>query len=139
MISALTSVCLAALAFAHSGGHGAKIEGFGPNGGKLAPVILASEAEMGDKAKTRAVAEWKLEGEALKVSFWSEDRKTRLPLKAVNLKWILLGKKLKKPEVVSAGTELKSPTLRKADSVEIILPALGELGQKHVALIQLKD
>jgi hypothetical protein len=126
------------VAFAHSGGHGAKIEGKGPGGGRLAPVILAADAEKGSAAATQAVAEWFLDGNKLRVVFWDKERKSALPVKAVKNKWILLSKELAKPEVVSAGMELESASLKKADSVEVIVPALGPKGVKHVALIELK-
>ena len=137
MTSVITSLLLALVAFAHSGGHGAKIEGKGPGGGRLAPVILAVDAEKGSAAATQAVVEWFLEGNKLRVVFWDKERKNALPVKAKN-KWIVLGKALPKPEVVSAGLELESATLKKADSVEVIVPALGPKGEKHVALIDLK-
>lgn len=126
------------MALAHSGGHGAKIEGKGPGGGRLAPVILAVDAEKGASAEAQAVVEWFREGEKLRVVFWDKNRKERLPVKAVKNKWILLGKELPKPEVLSAGLELESVSLKKADSVEVIVPALGPKGEKHVALIELK-
>jgi hypothetical protein len=125
------------VAFAHSGGHGAKIEGIGPGGGRLAPVILAADAEKGAAAETQAVVEWFLEGEKLRIVFWDKERKQALPVKAVKNKWILLGGALAKPEVMAAGLELESASLKKADSVEVIVPALGPKGQKQVALIEL--
>lgn len=129
---------LLCVALAHSGGHGARIEGTGPGGGRLAPVILASEAEKGAAAETQAVVEWFLEGEKLRIVFWDKERKRALPVKAVMNKWILIGGELKKPEVLSAGLQLESASLKKAGAVEVIVPALGAKGQKHVALIELK-
>jgi len=55
------------IASAHEGGHGMALLGKGPNGGALAPVVSAKEAELGVNAKTLALAEWKREGTRLEL------------------------------------------------------------------------
>jgi len=127
-----------ALGFAHEAGHGPVVEGKGPGGGKLAAVIAASEAEKGADASLKAVAEWKLAGGKLEVKLWDNARKQALPASG-DVKWILLGKKLAKPVVFTEkGLESENAALKNADSVELILPALGSSREKHVVAISLK-
>lgn len=136
------------LAHAHSSGHGPAISGLGKHGGKLAAIISAGESELGAKAKAVGVAEWVQEKGKLTVYLWSEkrDRAIKIP-EAAELKWIVVGGSLSKPEVVK--TVLKSATerpshafepklLEQAEGVEVILPGLGERTGKHVFFVKLK-
>lgn len=130
------------LSFAHEGGHGVAIAGKGPSGGKLAPVTRASEAELGAKAATQALAEWSVKGSVVTVRLWDKARKKPVEVKG-SLKWILLGKELGKPLVVveeSKGQIVKDfgADFAKADAVEVILPNLGENAEKHVVAISLR-
>jgi len=128
---------LPALAFGHGGGHGPKISGTGPAGGKLTSVILAADAELGEKAAARAVAEWVFKGDSLEVTLWSSERTKKLPYSGNEVKWILLGKKLPKPEVVKG----KSLTLKRSfagvEQVELILPSLDLTAENHVTIFSL--
>jgi hypothetical protein len=141
--SSLALLLLSSLAFAHGEGHGAKVEGTGPRGGKLSAVVLAQEAELGDRAVTRALAEWKIERGAIEVSLWGVDRKRAIAIpEGAPLKWIVVGKRLAKPIVLQAAAPAAGQPLRqtvdaaelaKADLLEIILPSLDASADKHVA------
>lgn len=125
---------LAAPSFAHDGGHGKAIAGNGPRGGLLAPVIAAGEAELGEKAKTLALLEWKKSGSRIEISFLDQKRKP-IPLDAAaELKWILLKKAGAKAEVFSRkGFTQSFESLEQVKAVEVILPR-GMLGaEKTVA------
>ncbi len=125
-------------AFAHSDGHGPVIPGAGPSGGRLAAVILASESENKDRASPVALAEWKRTAKGVSVAFLDLDRKAvPCPKGAAGIKVILLGKGLPKPVVFSkacanAKVDFEFPQGAQVETVELILPDLGERAEKQV-------
>jgi hypothetical protein len=128
---------LPALAFGHGGGHGPKVEGTGPSGGKLTSVILAADAELGERAASRAVAEWVLKGETLRVTLWNSERTQKIQPSGSEVKWILLGKKLPKPEVVKGQSLELKRSFAGVEQVELILPSLDLATEKHVTIFSL--
>jgi hypothetical protein len=130
-------------AWAHEGGHGPLISGKGPGGGRLAAVVAASEAGLGENAKPLALVEWKREGKRVEVAFLDLSRKA-LPTKAAgDLKWILLGPPGSKAEVVvtaltlsqkSVAQELSLATVK---TVEVIIPEGAISPGKTVAVFPL--
>lgn len=128
---------LPALAFGHGGGHGPKIWGSGPAGGKLTSVILAADAELGEKAAARAVAEWVLRGNSLEVTLWNAERTKKIHFAGSEVKWILLGKKLPKPEVVKGLSLTLKRNFAGVEQVELILPNLDLAPEKHVTIFSL--
>lgn len=128
-----------AVAFAHDSGHGPKIEGKGPNGGALAAVVLAKDAELGEKAAVHAVAEYKrVSADEIEVHFFSKDHKKSFDLPETQ-KWIFLGGKLDKPVVLTRDRKSKTfekGLLDRAEKVEIIFsaawPTLGPETAKQV-------
>lgn len=137
------------LALSHDAGHGPRIEGVGKNGGKLTAVISAAEAELGEKAAVRAVAEWTRKGDELKIQLWDAKKTAAIALPASSeIKWIVLGDKGTKPQVLvsalkSSTAELAhsfdAGTLDRATLVEVILPGkIGTSEGKHVFVMKLK-
>jgi hypothetical protein len=126
----------------HEGGHGAPIEGLGPNGGILSAVIAAKNASLGDQAPRVAIAEWKLQGNSLELRLLTE-KKSLSPLsKSGEVKWILL-RTGQKPEVIVRPTqaeqakfsiELKDAKLLNA--VEVILP--DQQNEKLVTIVSVQ-
>jgi hypothetical protein len=124
---------------AHDTGHGKTIAGLGPHGGALAPVISAKEAELGDKAKTLAIAEWKREGGKLELHLLDLKKKPHNAKLAGEVKWILLKEKGAKPEIlVTKHLSNEFPSLEGVKSVEVILPAGMLSSEKAVAAFSLK-
>jgi hypothetical protein len=113
------------LAAAHTGGHGPKVMGH-----QNCAVINAKDAELGEHAKLVTIAHWEKGKDELIVSL--KDAKTG----PGEIKWILLG--TNKPRVhvtrlISADQKVKtSLDLTGIKSVEVILPTLGDVNQKHV-------
>jgi hypothetical protein len=133
---------IAGSSFAHDGGHGPLIAGKGPNGGRLAAVVAAAEADLGPKAKPIGLVEWKREGNRVEIRLLDLQRKPLAPKAGGDLKWILLGGE--KPEVVAepfAAAELKHefPSLQKVKKVEVILPAGALVEGKAVAAFSIVD
>ncbi len=127
-------------AFAHEGGHGTPIQGLGQHGGQLVPVILARDANLGAKASTQAVAEWKRQGTKIRVYFWNRDRSKPLILSGKEVKWIFLGKaKVLVEEVKSPTSELTQtiPSLQETKAIEVILPGFLGMQEKHVFVMDL--
>lgn len=69
----MLALTLFSLAFAHDGGHGEVAEG-GKFGGTTSPIVAASEAGLGNKAKTIFKAEL-VRAESGKLSFYIFDEK----------------------------------------------------------------
>ena len=143
----LFSVLFCLSAQAHESGHGQVIPGIGPHGGKLAPVILAKESELGPKASTQAVIEWIKNGDMIEIYIFDKSQTNAFEVAGpAEIKWILLGKKLEKPEVIKANlTKNQSAIsqhfahgiLGKTTKIEVILPNLGKTTEKMVAAFDL--
>ena len=145
--AASIALAIGVAARAHTGGHGAVIEGLGPGGGRLAAVVLAADAEAGAAAAARGVAEWFLRGSEIEIRFWDVSRRASVSVPGPSeLKWILLGGSLAKPSVVRSDLARATPRIRgrlesgllaAAGSVEVILPGLGPSREKHVLILTL--
>jgi len=95
-------------ASAHVSGHGTKVPGIGPNGGHLASIVLAVEADLGENAKTQAIAEWIRRDSSIEIYLWDKLRKKPLSISApAQVKWILLGGELSQP-VINVTTRVQS-------------------------------
>ncbi|MGE0616069.1 MAG: hypothetical protein AB7P04_10550 [Bacteriovoracia bacterium] len=141
---------------AHEGGHGVKVPGQGPHGGKMSAVISAADSEKGSAAPTQGVAEWKQQGPEIEVHLWDKSPMAGKPA-AVSvpvadgakseLKWIVLygnhgeKKPARKPLVVKSELVATAATFKHAftpeeltgaQTIEVILPAFGSITQKHV-------
>jgi hypothetical protein len=127
---------------AHSTGHGPPIPGRGPHGGEFVAIVSAKEADLGDKAKALGVAEWWKDGKSLKFYLWNSSRTAPLALQASSeVKWIVLYEEPTKPYVVKTSIDRAEPALsfspgqdqlRGAKMLEVILPSLGAVAEKHV-------
>ncbi len=153
MTIARISLCLFLISFklhAHTNGHGARLEGLGPNGGHLSSVVLAKDADLGEKAKTQAIAEWTLKKKKIvKFQIWDETRKIALKVKGpAEIKWIVIAANTpSKAEVFKmAVNDLESDLsfaftpelIANASSIEVILPNVGQIAEKCVFTMPLK-
>ncbi len=140
MFAKLALLFFASSVFAHQSGHGPAINGVGPNGGKLASVILASQAEVGASAKAAGSAEFKVKGTSLLVTLLKTDNKTVAKIPTGKIKWILLPRE-GKPKVVEASSEadlvLSDKELSTMNAVELILPGFESSSEKHVVYLKL--
>lgn len=117
-------------ALGHEGGHGRPVPGQGPHGGALAAVVSAAEADLGDKAKTLALAEWKREGGRIVVYLLDTEKKALKKELKGDVKWILLKSGGAKPEVlVTQELRKEFASLEGVNAVEVILPA-GVFGEQ---------
>ena len=142
-------VMFATQGHAHNTGHGNPILEKGPNGGALTAVVLAQEADLGKNAKTQAVAEWIRRGDLLEIRLWDPLRKTQVNIMGpAQVKWIVLGDKLRKPQVIQSKIEatqfklaqsFETSVLEQKKSIEVILPNVGSKQEKHVTLVSLKE
>ncbi len=143
----LFSFILCISAQAHESGHGQVILGEGPHGGKLTPVILAKESELGSKATTQAVLEWVKNGDMIKIYLFDKTQTQSVEVTGpAEIKWILLGEKLAKPQVIKAifaknqsalSQDFATDVLGKTTKVEVILPNLTGKSEKIVAAFDL--
>jgi hypothetical protein len=137
---------------AHSSGHGPEVSGLGPNGGKRTAIIRAKDSELGVRAPLQAIAEWKKTAEKVQITLWSAETLHSLNQAASiesppgPIKWILLGKKLKSPVVISQvlaqpthqiDHQFTSQELLNVETIEMILPGMGSNPEKHVLLFKL--
>lgn len=127
------------VASGHDAGHGKPVPGFGPHGGALAAVVSAKEAELGEKARTLALAEWKRMGSRIEVYLLDTEKKMLGKKLSGEVKWILLKGEGEKPEVLVT-QELRKDfaSLDRVRSVEVILPAGLLVAEKSVAAFTLK-
>ncbi len=126
-------------ASAHDSGHGKMVTGLGPHGGALAAVVSAKDADLGEKATTIALAEWKRDGLRLEVHLLDLKKKVHGAKLVGDVKWILLKGEGVKPEVlVSSGLSHEFASLDGVKSVEVILPAGLFVAEKSVAAFSLK-
>ncbi len=127
------------VAGAHEAGHGKAVEGMGPYGGTLAAVISAKDAELGPKAKTIALAEWKRKGNSLELTLLDLKKRPRAIKLTGQIKWILLKAGDAKPEVLlSRDLHHEFTSLEGVKAVEVILPAGYFVSEKAVAAFALK-
>ena len=135
----LAAVFFSFTASAHDGGHGKMVAGLGPHGGALAAVVSAKDADLGEKAKAIALAEWKRDGLKLEVHLLDLQKKVHGAKLVGDVKWILLKGEGVKPEVlVSSGLSHEFVSLDGVKSVEVILPAGLLATDKSVAAFTLK-
>lgn len=131
---------LAIAALAHQGGHGPAIHGTGPSGGRLAAVISAKDAELGQQAKAQAVAEWTREGRELVVRLWNMDRSKPLAASG-DLTWILFPKE-GKPQVIRRTLKNGRSRMQLSEGVEqhrgaeLVITQIAGLEGKHVLSFQ---
>lgn len=141
MLTNLLFIILASTASAHQKGHGSKIEGLGPNGGKLTGIIAAKDADS-TNAKSVGTVEYRVVNDVLSVTLLETDRKTNVKSNAGELTWIVIHK-TGKPTVarnsVAAGApiDFSLNNLKDIRAVELILPSFKAAEVKHVTYMEL--
>lgn len=136
------------IAHAHLSGHGPKQKGKGPKGGVWVSVVSAKDADLGEKAKPVATAEFShikplMKESSSRFAFYLYDTsKKPIPLGTLfsKIKWIVFVPKVEKPIVLETPldenetqTELMLEPGMKTKGIEAILYPRDEKAEKWVA------